>query len=133
MQPPRAPPLLKRYFARAYAAGSTPPPAPNSRRLDKNRRFNGLIELVRRVARGFRNAGNCRLRMLPSAVVYPTLEFEEPSNRDRGGNARGCHVVPQLDIPELKGINLAAIGVEPELRQRSRCAGELFACLLKMV
>jgi transposase len=27
-------------------------------------RFNGLIELHRRVARGFRNRDNCRLRML---------------------------------------------------------------------
>ena len=32
--------------------------------LDRHRRFNGLIELHRRIARGFRNRDNYRLRML---------------------------------------------------------------------
>ncbi|NYI40400.1 transposase [Demequina lutea] len=46
-------------------AASTPLHRTNSPPLDKHRRFNGLIELHCRVARGFRNRDNYRLRMLP--------------------------------------------------------------------
>jgi hypothetical protein len=40
-----------------------PQPGPNSR-LDKHRRFNGIIELGRRIARGFRNYDHYRHCML---------------------------------------------------------------------
>lgn len=35
--------------------------------LDRHRRFNGIIELHRRLARGYRNFENYRLRMLLAA------------------------------------------------------------------
>lgn len=43
--------------------------------------MNGLIELHRRIARGFRNRDNYGLRMLligGGSTYYPTLRYEEP-------------------------------------------------------
>ena len=47
--------------------------------------MNGLIELHRRVARGFRNREHYRLRMLliGGGLSHPHLRQEEPSNENR--------------------------------------------------
>lgn len=57
---------------------------------------NGLIELHRRVARGFRNRDNYRLRMLliGGGLSSPHLKYEEPALSHRRGSALG----PQRDI-----------------------------------
>src|SRR5215212_2573048 len=64
---------LKRYLARQiYRQLNAAQPRIQ---LDKHRRFNGIIELHRRIARGFRNPTNYRLRMILAAgrLTHPRL------------------------------------------------------------
>ena len=56
--------LSRRALTWALEGASTPPPCSTRQRLDEHRRFNGIIELHRRIARGYRNPDNYRPRML---------------------------------------------------------------------
>ena len=89
----RVPSPKSHDWAGPYASGRTPS-WPTSTRAEpathRTEAINGIIELGRRTARGYRNPTNYQLRMLLTAGgldASTTPNYEEPESRRRSPNA----------------------------------------------